>query len=31
MPDGGLTAVFLLAVGDQIAILVVSVQADPLD
>jgi hypothetical protein len=31
MPDGGLTAVLLLAIGDQIAILVVSVQADPLD
>jgi hypothetical protein len=31
MPDGGLTAVLLLAVEDQIAILVVSIQADPLD
>jgi hypothetical protein len=31
MPDGGLTAVLLLAVEDQIAVLVVSIQADPLD
>ena len=31
MPDGGLTAVLLLAIGDQIAVLVVSIQADPLD
>jgi hypothetical protein len=30
MPDGGLTAVLLLAVEDQIAVLVVSIQADPL-
>jgi hypothetical protein len=31
MPDGGLTAVFPLAVGDQIAVLVISIQADMLD
>ena len=31
MPDGGLTAVLLLAVEDQIAVLVVSIQPDPLD
>jgi hypothetical protein len=31
MPDGGLTAVLLLAVEDQIAVLVVSIQADLLD
>jgi hypothetical protein len=31
MPDGGFTAVLLLAVEDQIAALVVSIQADPLD
>ena len=31
MPDGGLTGVLLLAVEDQIAVLVVSIQADPLD
>ena len=30
-PDGGFTAVLLLAVEDQIAVLVVSIQADPLD
>jgi hypothetical protein len=30
MSDGGLTAVLLLAVEDQIAVLVVSIQADPL-
>jgi hypothetical protein len=30
MPGGGLTAVLLLAVEDQIAVLVVSIQADPL-
>ena len=31
MPDGGLTAVLLLAVEDQIAVLVLSIQPDPLD
>ena len=31
MPAVGLTAVLLLAVEDQIAVLVVSIQADPLD
>ena len=31
MPDGGLTAVLLLTVEDQIAVLVVSIQADPPD
>jgi transposase len=31
MPEGGFTAVLLLAVEDQIAVLVVSIQADPLD
>ena len=31
MPDGGLTTVLLLAVEDQSAVLVVSIQEDPLD
>ena len=31
MPNGGLTAILLLAAGDQIAILIISIQADPLD
>jgi hypothetical protein len=31
MPDGGLTAILLLTVGDQIAILIISIKADPLD
>jgi hypothetical protein len=31
MPDGTLTAILLLTVGDQIVILIISVQADPLD
>jgi hypothetical protein len=30
IPDGGLTTVLLLVVEDQIAVLVVSIQADPL-
>jgi hypothetical protein len=30
MPNGGFTAILLLAVEDQIAVLVVSIQADPL-
>ena len=30
-PDGGLTAVLLVTVEDQIAVLVVSIQADPFD
>jgi hypothetical protein len=30
MPDGGLTAVLLLEADDQIAVLVVSIQANPL-
>ncbi len=30
-PDGGLTALFLLTVEDQTAVLVVSIQGDPFD
>ena len=31
MPDGGLTAVLLVTVEDQVAVLVISIQADPFD